>query len=124
MEYTKKVLELFKHPKNMGELKDADGIGKVGNPRCGDVLKLFIKVEDNKIIKAKIQTYGCVAAIAAADVLCELVKGKTIEQALELKHEDIINSLGGLPLPKIHCSVLGISALKAAISDYRKKKAK
>ncbi len=120
--YNKKILELFKNPKNMGEIKNPDGVGKVGNTRCGDVLKLYIKVKDNKIVKAKIQTYGCVAAIAAADVLCELVKGKTIEQALRLEHKDVNDYLGGLPVIKIHCSVLGISALRAAIKDYRKKK--
>lgn len=119
--YSEKVMEHFKNPKNVGTIKDADGIGTVGNPRCGDVLKLFIKVKCDVITDAKIQTYGCVAAIAAADILCELIKGKTIEKALELKHQDIIDYLNGLPTLKIHCSVLGIQALKAAVDDYQDK---
>lgn len=114
-------MQHFKNPKNIGEMENPDGVGKVGNPRCGDVLKLFIKVKNNIITDAKIQTFGCVAAIAAADILCELIKDKTIEKALELKHQDIVDYLDGLPTLKIHCSVLGIQALKAAVDDFKKK---
>ena len=119
--YSKKVMEHFKNPKNLGEIEKADGVGEVGNARCGDVLKLFIKIKNNKITDTKIQTYGCVAAISAADILCELIKGKTIKKALKVRHQDIVDYLGGLPALKIHCSVLGIRALKAAIKDYKSK---
>jgi nitrogen fixation NifU-like protein len=121
--YSKKALQHFSNPKNMGEMKDADGIGTVGNPVCGDVMKLFIKVKKVKgkeIIKdIKFQTFGCVAAIATSSVMTEIAKGKTLEEAQKLSREDIAKALGGLPAIKLHCSVLVVDALKAAIKDYR-----
>jgi len=119
--YTKKVLKHFANPKNAGCMKDSSGVGEVGNVRCGDILRLYIKVKDNKIVDAKFKTYGCVAAIAASDMLCEMVKGKTLEEAEKITNRDIVNALGDLPAVKTHCSILGSSALKKAIEDYRKK---
>ncbi len=121
MDYNKKVINRFMKPKNVGEIKGADGVGEVGNIRCGDMLKVFIKVKDNKITKIKFKTYGCVSAIAASDILCDLAKGKTLEEAEKISNKDITETLGGLPPVKVHCSVLGSQALKAAIKDYRKK---
>jgi len=125
--YTKKVMEHFKNPHNMGKLKNPDGIGKVGNIVCGDVLWLYIKVGKNKkrreIIKdVKFETYGCVAALATSSVITDLVKGRVLEDALEFNREEIVKELGGLPAPKIHCSVLAADALYEAIYDYLKKK--
>ncbi|OGZ24259.1 MAG: iron-sulfur cluster assembly scaffold protein [Candidatus Nealsonbacteria bacterium RIFCSPLOWO2_01_FULL_43_32] len=126
--YSKQVIEHFLHPKNLGKLKDADGVGKVGNPACGDVMELFIKVEkknSKEIIKdIKFYTLGCAAAIATSDMACELVKGKTIQEALEINYQDIVGELGDLPPIKIHCSVLAREGLKAAVEDYRKKSKK
>jgi len=120
-EYSKKVLSMFKKPKNVGIIKNPDGYAKVGNPACGDQLELYLKIKNNKIVKAKFRTYGCIAAIAASDALCELIKGKTVDEALKIKHKDITEYLGGLPQFKIHCSVLGREALQKAIKDYKKK---
>jgi len=120
--YTKEVLERFRKPKNVGNIKKASGKGKVGNLKCGDIMELFIKVEKGKIVDAKFLTYGCCAAIAASDVVCDIVKGKTIKEAEKLTKKDIIKKLGELPLIKIHCSLLGIEALKKAIEDYKKKR--
>lgn len=122
--YTKKVLKHFTNPKNAGCMKKADGVGETGNVRCGDVLRLYIKVKDGKIVDAKFQTYGCVAAIASSDVLCDLVKGKTLDEAEKVTNKDIVKALGELPSVKIHCSVLGSEALKKAIKDYRRKSKK
>lgn len=122
--YSKETLARFKKPKFAGEMKDADGVGQLGNVRCGDVLKIFIKVKDNKIKDIKFLTYGCVAAIAASDMMCELAKGKTLEAALKIKYDDIIKRLGDLPQIKYHCSVLSTAALKKAIDDYRSKQKK
>lgn len=119
--YSKKVMQHFLKPINQGEIKKADAVGEVGNIRCGDVLKIFLKIKNNKIIDAKFKTMGCAAAIAASDALCELIKGKTIEEALMITHQDIIDYLGGLPSIKIHCSVLGRDALQEAIKNYKKK---
>lgn len=120
--YSKKVLALFKHPKNMGSIKDADGIGEVGNIICGDVMKLYIKVKNERIKDIKVETYGCVAAVSSSSLLTELVKGKTLDQALKVTKQDIVEKLGGLPPHKLHCSVLAVDALKKAIEDYRAKK--
>jgi len=125
--YTKKVIECFKNPKNYGGMESPDGVGKVGNPVCGDVMWLYIKVGKNKrgkkIIKdIKFETFGCVAAIATSSIITTLAKGKTLEGALKISKEKIINSLGGLPPVKKHCSVLAASALEAAIKDYLSKK--
>lgn len=127
--YTEKVLAYFKNPRNMGNIKKPDGVGKVGNIVCGDVMHLYIKVGKNKegeeIIKdVKFETLGCVAAIATSSAITELVKGKTFKEALKLKKEDIVKKLGGLPPVKIHCSVLAIDALYEAIYDYFRKKKK
>ncbi len=117
--YSEKVMDHFRNPRNAGELKTADAIGEVGNPACGDVMKVQIKVVDGKIVDAKFLTFGCCAAIAASDAVCELVKGRTFEEAMDLTKQDVIDYLGGeLPELKIHCSILGIDALKAAVKDY------
>jgi nitrogen fixation NifU-like protein len=120
--YSKKILERFQKPKFAGKIEDADAVGRVGNLKCGDIMEIFIKVKDNKIKDIKFLTYGCVAAVASSDVLCELAKGKTLGQALKITSKDVIKALGGeVPLIKIHCSVLAQDALKKAIENYRKK---
>jgi nitrogen fixation protein NifU and related proteins len=120
-DYTDKVLDLFRNPRNMGELKDADGIGKVGNAVCGDVMWIYIKVKDNLITDCTFKTFGCVAAIATSSALTELVKNKTIEEALAITNKDVAQNLGGLPPMKMHCSLLAEEGLKSAIEDYRQK---
>ena len=122
--YTEKVMDHFRNPRNMGEIKDADGIGTVGNPRCGDVMEISIKVKDDKIVDIKFKTFGCTAAIASSSIATELVKGKTLDEAIKLTRDDVANELGGLPAFKLHCSNLAADALRAAIKDYRKKKKK
>jgi len=120
--YSKKVMQHGTKPKNVGEIKNADGVGEVGNLRCGDIMKVFIKVKDGKINKIKFLTFGCVAAIASSDALCDLAKGKTLEKAKKITNKDIIKYLGGeVPAIKIHCSVLGQEALRKAIEDYESK---
>ncbi|QJA06231.1 zinc-ribbon domain-containing protein [Thermosulfurimonas marina] len=116
--YTEKVLEHFANPRNVGEIPDADGVGEVGNPACGDMMTFYIRVQDGRITDVKYKTFGCVAAIAVASVVSELAKGKTLEEAKALRNEDIARELGGLPKQKWHCSVLGAKALKEAILDY------
>jgi nitrogen fixation NifU-like protein len=116
--YSKQVLKYFKNPKNMGKIKNPDSVGKVGNPVCGDVMWLYIKIKKNRISEIKFSTFGCVAAIATSSMITELAKGKTIEQALKITKEDVARSLGGLPLIKLHCSVLASDALAEAIYDY------
>lgn len=120
--YSQKLMDHFFHPHNMGRIEDADGVGVVGNQQCGDVLKLYLKVKDNKIIDIKFETLGCAAAIGVSSVLTEMVKGKTIDEALKIKNQDIIEELGGVPQTKVHCSVLGEEALKKAIENWRNKK--
>lgn len=121
--YSKKVMQHGIKPKNVGEIKNASGIGEVGNARCGDIMGVYIKVKDNKIINIKFKTFGCIAAIASSDALCELAKGKTIEEAKKITNKDIIKYLGGdVPAIKIHCSVLGQEALRKAIQDYESKR--
>jgi nitrogen fixation NifU-like protein len=122
-EYSDKVLDHFFNPRNVGEISDPDGVGKVGNPVCGDVMVLYIKIEDDKIVDAKFKTFGCGAAIATSSILTEMVKGKTIEEALKISNKAVAEALGGLPQHKLHCSVLAEQALKAAVEDYRKKNA-
>lgn len=119
--YTKKVMDHFMHPKNMGEMKDPDGVGIAGNPRCGDEMHMYIKVKDNKITDIKFKTFGCASAIATTSVTTELAKGKTLEEALNISKELVAEELDGLPPIKMHCSNLAADALKAAIQDYRKK---
>ena len=123
--YSEKVMEIFQNPKNVGELKGANGIGTVGNAACGDIMKLFIKVDKNDVITdASFKTFGCAAAIVSSSVATEMIKGKKIEDALKLDNQQIIDYLGGLPDNKIHCSVLAKEALEAAVKDYRKKNKK
>ena len=119
--YTEKVMEHFRNPKNVGEMPDADGIGEVGNMQCGDIMWIYIKVIDDRIQDIKFKTLGCAAAIATSSVTTELVKGKTLEEALKTTNHDIVNSIGGLPAPKIHCSLLAVDGLKEAVYDYLKK---
>lgn len=119
MIYSDKVLEHFKHPHNQGVIKDADAIGEVGNPVCGDVMKIYIKIKDLVIEDVKFETLGCAAAIAVSSALTDLVKGKTIDQALEITKDKIVDDLGGLPPQKIHCSMLGVEALHKAIEEYK-----
>lgn len=123
--YNEKVLEIFANPKNVGELPDANGVGLVGNQVCGDIMKLFLKINDDGIIEdASFKTFGCTAAIVSSSVATELIKGKTIEEALNIQNQEIIDILGGLPNQKIHCSILAKEAIEEAIKDYNKKKEK
>jgi len=119
--YSDKVMDHFMNPRNMGEIENADGVGTVGNPQCGDVMRLYIKVKDGIITDAKFKTFGCGAAIASSSMTTELVKGKSIEDALRLSNEAVAEALDGLPPVKMHCSVLAEDALRAAIEDYRNK---
>jgi len=119
--YSKKVLKHFRSPHNLGKIKDADGSAEVGNMACGDVMKLYIKVEEDRIKDVKFETYGCAAAIATSSVITDLVKGKTIAEAIEMTNEDVVEALDGLPPIKIHCSLLSVEALAAAIYNYLKK---
>jgi len=119
--YSEKVMDHFLHPRNVGEIPDADGIGNVGNPICGDVMRMYIKVQNNIIVDAKFKTFGCGAAIATSSMVTEIVKGKSVEEALEISNKAVAEALGGLPPIKMHCSVLAEEALKSAIEDYRKK---
>ena len=120
--YNEKVIEHFKNPRNVGEIKDADGIGEVGNPVCGDLMTFYIKVKDDKIIDIKYKTFGCAAAIAVSSMISEMALGKTIKEALEISNKMVAEQLGGLPSTKYHCSNLGADALKFAIDDYLNKK--
>ena len=120
--YSEKVMDHFRNPRNVGEIPDADGVGTVGNPVCGDLMTVYIKVKDNRLEDVKFKTFGCGAAIATSSMVTELEKGKTIKEALEITRGDVADSLGGLPSIKMHCSNLAADALHAAIEDYRKKK--
>ncbi len=119
--YNDKVLEVFANPQNVGELADADGVGTIGNASCGDIMRIYIKVKDNVITDAKFKTFGCAAAIATASMATDMIIGKTIEEALDIKNADVVALLGGLPPQKIHCSVLAEEAIHAAVEDYRSK---
>jgi len=121
MQYSKKVTDHFRNPRNVGVIKNPSGRGRVGNPICGDVMEIQIKVKDDKIVDAKFQTFGCGAAIATSSMVTELVKGKTIKEALKLTNKTVAEALDGLPPIKMHCSLLAEDGLKAAIEDYRKK---
>ncbi len=122
MLYSKKVMEHFKNPHNLGEIKNADAVGQVGNPICGDIMKLYLKIKDNKIKDISFETLGCGAAIACSSMITQEAKGKTLDKALEINKDIIVKKLGGLPAPKIHCSMLAIEALKKAIKNYKEKK--
>ena len=124
MLYTEKVKDHFYNPRNVGEIKDADGVGTVGNPVCGDVMTIFIKVKDERIIDIKFKTFGCAAAIASSSITTEIVKGKTLDEAMKLTRDDVANELGGLPAVKMHCSSLASDALREAMKDYRGKSKK
>ena len=122
MMYNEKVLGIFQSPKNAGAIKGADGIGTVGNAQCGDIMKIYLKIDARgTITDAKFKTFGCVSAIASSDVACEMIKGKSIDEALALTNKDVLDFLGGLPPQKIHCSVLAKEAIEAAVKNYRKK---
>ena len=116
--YTQQVMDHFTHPRNVGEIPDADGIGEVGNAKCGDIMKMYIKVKDGVIEDVKFKTYGCGSAIATSSIATEMIKGHTIEEALALSNKAVVEALGGLPTHKIHCSVLAEQSVKAAIADY------
>jgi len=119
--YTEKVMDHFTNPRNVGEIENADGVGLVGNPVCGDVMKLFIKVEDGKIADVKFKTFGCGAAIATSSMVTEMVKGRTLEEALAISNKAVAEALDGLPPNKMHCSNLAADALHKAIEDYQDK---
>ena len=119
--YSEKVMDHFMHPRNMGEIEDPSGVGEVGNPACGDVMRLYLKIENGTIIDAKFKTFGCGAAIASSSMTTELIKGKSIDEALAISNEAVAEALGGLPPAKQHCSVLAEEALRAALEDYKKK---
>ncbi|MEO0185885.1 MAG: Fe-S cluster assembly scaffold protein NifU [candidate division WOR-3 bacterium] len=120
--YSEKVMDHFQHPRNVGEISDADGIGEVGNPVCGDMMTFYIKVKDNKLVDIKFKTFGCGAAIAVSSMVSEMAMGKTVEEALKITNELVAQELGGLPPNKMHCSNLGADALHKAIEDYLRKK--
>lgn len=118
MEYSAKVMEHFATPHNVGKIEDADGVGEVGNAKCGDIMKMYIKVQDGIITDAKFNTYGCASAIATSSMATDMIKGKPIADALQLTNQAVVEALDGLPAVKIHCSVLAEEAIKAAIKDY------
>ncbi|MCX6777867.1 MAG: Fe-S cluster assembly scaffold protein NifU [Candidatus Micrarchaeota archaeon] len=120
--YTEKVMDHFMHPRNMGEISDADGVGRVGNPICGDVMYVYIKVKDDRLADIKFKTMGCASAIATSSIITEMARGKTLDEALKITRDDVAKELGGLPPIKMHCSNLAADALKKAIEDYRSRK--
>lgn len=121
--YSEKVMDHFQNPRNVGKMEDADGVGEVGNAKCGDIMKMYIKVEDDIITDVKFNTFGCGSAIATSSMATEMIKGKSIDEALELSNKSVVEALDGLPTNKIHCSVLAEEAVKAAIEDYRSRQA-
>ena len=118
MAYSEKFMDHFANPRNVGELKDANGVGEVGNSKCGDIMRMYLKIEGNTIVDVKFMTYGCGAAIATSSMATEMVKGKTIDDALKLTNKAVMEALDGLPPVKVHCSVLAEQAIKAALADY------
>ena len=122
MIYTDKVMDHFRNPRNVGEIEDANGIGEVGNAKCGDIMRVYLKVEDNIVKDVKFQTFGCGSAIASSSMATEMIKGKTLEEAWELSNKAVAEALDGLPPVKMHCSVLAEEAIHKAINDYRKSK--
>ena len=121
-DYNEKVMDHFMHPRNVGDIPDADGIGKVGNPICGDIMALYLKVDNDVITDAKFKTFGCGAAIATSSMVTEIVKGKTVQEAVKISNKAVAEALGGLPPVKMHCSLLAEQALKSALEDYFKRK--
>ena len=116
--YSDKVMDHFQNPRNVGKIEDADGIGEVGNAKCGDIMRMYIKVRDGVIVDCKFNTFGCGSAIATSSMATELIKGKPVEEALELSNQAVVEALDGLPAYKLHCSVLAEEAVKAAVKDY------
>ena len=116
--YSEKVMDHFQHPRNVGVIEDADGVGEVGNPKCGDIMKIYLKIENDVITDIKFETFGCGSAIASSSIATEMVKGRTVEQALQLTNKEVVDALGGLPAYKLHCSVLAEQAIQAAVKDY------
>jgi len=123
-EYSEKVMEHFFNPRNVGEIESPDGVGEVGNPRCGDIMRMYIKVKDDRIEEIKFKTFGCGAAVATSSMVTEMVKGKTLDEALKITNRAVAEALDGLPPLKMHCSNLAEAGVKAAIEDYRKKNEK
>lgn len=121
MIYSEKVMDHFRNPRNVGIIEDANGVGEVGNAKCGDIMRVYLKIEDNKIADAKFETFGCGSAIASSSMATELIKGKTVEEAWDLTNKAVAEALDGLPPVKMHCSVLAEEAIHKAINDYRKK---
>ena len=116
--YTETVMDHFTHPRNVGEIPDADGVGEVGNAKCGDIMKMYLKIKDDRIEDVKFETFGCGSAIASSSMATELIKGKTIEEALAVTNKQVVDALGGLPAYKLHCSVLAGESIKAAVKNY------
>ncbi len=116
--YTDTVMDYFVNPRNVGEIENPDGVGEVGNAKCGDIMKMYLKIEDNVINDVKFETFGCGSAIASSSMATEMIKGKTVEEALAITNKQVVNELGGLPAHKLHCSVLAEESIKAAIKDY------
>jgi nitrogen fixation protein NifU and related proteins len=122
MDYSLKVMDHFSNPRNMGSIENSNGVGEVGNPACGDIMKIYLKVEDDRIVDVKFQTFGCGAAIASSSMATEMIKGKTLEEAWRLSNKAVAEALDGLPPIKMHCSMLAEEAIHEAINDYLKKK--
>ena len=116
--YSDKVMDHFQHPRNVGKLPDADGVGEVGNAKCGDIMKMYLKINGNIIEDVKFETFGCGSAIASSSMATELIKGKTIDEALAVTNKQVVDALGGLPAHKLHCSVLAEESIKSAVKDY------
>jgi len=119
MDYSEKVMDYFANPRNVGKIEDADGVGEVGNATCGDIMKIYLKVEDGRIVDAKFNTFGCGAAVATSSIATEMIIGKTLDEALQVTNDAVVEALDGLPAAKHHCSVLAEEAIRAAIEDYR-----
>ena len=121
MVYSEKVMDHFTNPRNVGEIPDADGVGEVGNAKCGDIMKMYLKIDNDVITDVKFKTFGCGAAVATSSIATEMIKGKPVEEALKLTNKAVVEALDGLPAVKLHCSVLAEQAIKSALSDYYKK---
>ncbi len=118
MQYSEKVMEHFANPHNVGVIEDANGVGEIGNAKCGDIMKMYLKIEDDIIVDVKFKTYGCASAIATSSIATDMIKGKPVSEALKLTNQAVVEALDGLPTVKIHCSVLAEQAIKAALADY------
>ncbi|MCT4621504.1 MAG: Fe-S cluster assembly scaffold protein NifU [Marinisporobacter sp.] len=119
--YSEKVMDHFTNPRNVGEIEDANGVGQVGNAKCGDIMKIYLKIENDIIEDVKFKTFGCGSAIASSSIATEMIKGKSVQEALELTNKAVVEALGGLPAPKVHCSILAEQAVKSALLDYARK---